>query len=87
MSKNEKLLEKLRGAPRNFKWRDFVTLMKSRGFSMSCNGTSHHIFTCQICGYRHSAKRQEELKTYAVNQAIEAIDHLCYRQSNEDEYE
>lgn len=48
MAKVDKLLQKLfsNPPPKNFKWEDFVTLMKRLGFSLEFNGrgSSHCIF-------------------------------------------
>ncbi|MBI5591667.1 MAG: HicA protein [Deltaproteobacteria bacterium] len=83
MSKKEKLLQKLKKnpPPKDFKWADFITLMRQYDFTAECDsGGSHFIFEHKVSGYRFSASRTHPsgiLKRYQIDKAIEVLKEIA----------
>ena len=77
MSKKEKLLNRLCGAPRptDFEWADLITIMRRAGFTAECDGGSHYLFE-HTSGYRFSMSKTHPagiLKRYQIEDAKEAL--------------
>lgn len=79
MSKKDKLLQKLKKIPppKDFKWDDFITLMRQHGFNVDCDGGGSHFIFEHSSGYRFSASRTHPsgiLKQYQIKNAKEALE-------------
>lgn len=80
MSKKEKLLARLcaNPSPKDFPWKDLVTLLERSGFKSTCNGGSHYMFE-HTSGFRFSMSKTHPsgiLKSYQVREAKNALEHI-----------
>lgn len=77
MSKQQKRLKKLCAVPKpnDFTWDDFISVMRSVGFTESCEGGSHYTFE-HVSGFTFGASKTHPsgiLKSYQIRDAIEAL--------------
>lgn len=78
MSRREKLEQRLRRkpSPKDFTWDDWVTLAKGYGFTVHCQGGSHHTFFHEATGFIVKMSKTHPsglLKQYQIDAAIETI--------------
>lgn len=76
MSKNEKLLNKLRSNPKTLKWTELEKIMSYLGFvKLEGNGSRVKFFNkdCDVLINLHKPHPQPELKKYMINQIIEKL--------------
>lgn len=77
MSKKDKLLKRLFSVPgpKDFEWRELITLMEQCGFKATCRGGSHYMFE-HTTGYCKRIPRPHPdgtLKSYQVKEAKAAL--------------
>jgi hypothetical protein len=81
LSRKEKLLSRLYKLPppKDFRWSEFVTLMRAAGFKEHCEGGSHFIFEHVEMRLRFSMSKTHPsgvLKRYQIENAKEALEKI-----------
>lgn len=81
MNTAAKLLEAMRGNPRDWRMSDLQTVAKKAGVACRCEGGSHHVFSHPVVAEVVSVPARRPIKPAYVRQFVALIDKAKESQS------